>query len=342
MFFGHDGLDELTVTTTSTIYELEHGDVRISDFDPLDFGIPHAELGALAGGDAAGNAQAVHQVFAGRRARSATSWPSTPRPRMVVGDVVPDLAAGVELAGAVIDDGRPRRRWKRWCGSRWRHARAGSADGPRPRVPGLRARHRIDTLPDAPTFRCDRCGQVLKVPTPVSSSGSAGPPPPARQPGPATGRAAAATRPGDPERCGRRHRDPGRRRCARPPRCRPPSPRPDRPRTAADGRVAGRRARRAAKSDRPRAEGVVVLAVARVDRGGAGRVRDHRVAGLRAGLHQEGRRARHLRRHRERSVRASRHRHHDVGAGHRAARAAARRRRADVGGRGDEARAVPA
>ena len=25
---------------------------------------------------------------------------------MVVGDVVPDLAAGVELAGAVIDDGR--------------------------------------------------------------------------------------------------------------------------------------------------------------------------------------------------------------------------------------------
>ena len=65
MFFGHDGLDELTVTTTSTVYELEDGEVRIYDIDPLDIGIPRAELGALAGGDAAGNAQAVHQVFAG-------------------------------------------------------------------------------------------------------------------------------------------------------------------------------------------------------------------------------------------------------------------------------------
>ena len=51
--------------------------------------------------------------------------------------------------------------------------------------PACGARHRIDDLPDAPTFRCDRCGQVLKVPTPVSSSGSGGPPPPARQSGPA-------------------------------------------------------------------------------------------------------------------------------------------------------------
>ena len=30
--------------------------------------------------------------------------------------------------------------------------------------PACGARHRLDDLPDAPTFRCDRCGQVLKVP----------------------------------------------------------------------------------------------------------------------------------------------------------------------------------
>ncbi len=51
--------------------------------------------------------------------------------------------------------------------------------------PACGARHRLDTLPETPTFRCDRCGQVLKVPTPVSNSGSGGPPPPARQSGPA-------------------------------------------------------------------------------------------------------------------------------------------------------------
>ncbi len=74
VFYGHDGLDELTVTTTSTVHELRDGEVRVYDVDPLDFGIPHAELGALAGGDAAGNAEAVHQVLRrGAAARSATS-----------------------------------------------------------------------------------------------------------------------------------------------------------------------------------------------------------------------------------------------------------------------------
>ena len=51
--------------------------------------------------------------------------------------------------------------------------------------PACGARHRIDDIPDAPTFRCDRCGQVLKVPSPVSTGG---PPPPPRRSngGPAT------------------------------------------------------------------------------------------------------------------------------------------------------------
>jgi len=44
--------------------------------------------------------------------------------------------------------------------------------------PACGARHRLDDLPDSPTFRCDRCGQVLKVPTPVSTGG---PPPPRRR-----------------------------------------------------------------------------------------------------------------------------------------------------------------
>src|SRR4029079_149913 len=104
VFFGHDGLDELTVTTASTVYELEGGDVRIFDVDPVDVGIAHAPIGALAGGDAAGNAQAVHQVFAGAQAPIRDIVTLNAAAAMVVGDVVPDLAAGVEVARAVIDD----------------------------------------------------------------------------------------------------------------------------------------------------------------------------------------------------------------------------------------------
>jgi anthranilate phosphoribosyltransferase len=106
VFYGHVGLDELTVTTTSTVYELEAGDVRIYDVDPLDVGIPHAELGALAGGDAAGNAQAVHQVFAGAQGPIRDIVTLGAAAAMMVGDVAPDLAAGVEIARAVLDDGR--------------------------------------------------------------------------------------------------------------------------------------------------------------------------------------------------------------------------------------------
>jgi anthranilate phosphoribosyltransferase len=106
VFFGHDGLDELTVTTTSTVYELEHGEVRIYDIDPLDVGIPRAEMGALAGGDAAGNAQAVHQVFAGATGPIRDIVTLNAAAALVVADVAPDLGAGVEQARALIDDGQ--------------------------------------------------------------------------------------------------------------------------------------------------------------------------------------------------------------------------------------------
>jgi anthranilate phosphoribosyltransferase len=106
VFFGHDGLDELTVTTTSTVYELEAGEVRIYDVDPADVGIPLAQLGSLAGGDAAGNAQAVHQVFAGAQGPIRDIVTLNAAAALMVADVAPDLAAGVEIARAAIDEGR--------------------------------------------------------------------------------------------------------------------------------------------------------------------------------------------------------------------------------------------
>jgi hypothetical protein len=51
--------------------------------------------------------------------------------------------------------------------------------------PACGARHRLETLPESPTFRCEQCGQVLKVPSSVSSDPAA-PLPPSRASGPAT------------------------------------------------------------------------------------------------------------------------------------------------------------
>jgi anthranilate phosphoribosyltransferase len=73
VFRGDDGLDELTTTGHSRLWEVSRGDVHEHDLDPRDLGIPLADIDALLGGDPAHNAQIVHRVFEVSRAPCATS-----------------------------------------------------------------------------------------------------------------------------------------------------------------------------------------------------------------------------------------------------------------------------
>ena len=62
---GDDGLDELTTTTTSTIWRVQAGTVDTLTFDPLGFCFPRAQVAELVGGNAEANARESHSVFAG-------------------------------------------------------------------------------------------------------------------------------------------------------------------------------------------------------------------------------------------------------------------------------------
>ncbi len=106
VFYGHDGLDELTTTTTSTLFELRDGDVECRDLDPASLGFERAEPPALAGGDAAGNAQAVHRVLAGQQGPVRDIAVLNGAAALVVAGAAADLAAGTELAGQSIDSGK--------------------------------------------------------------------------------------------------------------------------------------------------------------------------------------------------------------------------------------------
>ncbi|WP_085267205.1 anthranilate phosphoribosyltransferase [Mycobacterium parmense] len=64
---GDDGLDELTTTTTSTIWRVQAGTVDRLTFDPAGFGFARADLAELVGGDAQFNAAEVHAVLGGAR-----------------------------------------------------------------------------------------------------------------------------------------------------------------------------------------------------------------------------------------------------------------------------------
>jgi anthranilate phosphoribosyltransferase len=66
VFRGDDGLDELTTTGHSHVWEVSRGLVTEHDIDPRDLGIKRARMSDLIGGDAAHNASIVHAVLAGQ------------------------------------------------------------------------------------------------------------------------------------------------------------------------------------------------------------------------------------------------------------------------------------
>jgi anthranilate phosphoribosyltransferase len=109
VFFGDDGLDELTTTTTSTVHTLTAGEVRSFTLDPMDLGIRRAETSDLAGADAVTNARAVHAVLAGEKGAHRDIAVLNAAAGLVVADIAPDLGAGAELAAASIDEGKAAR-----------------------------------------------------------------------------------------------------------------------------------------------------------------------------------------------------------------------------------------
>ena len=74
VFRGDDGLDELTTTGPSRIWEIRGGQVAEEVFDPRELGIRQATVEELRGGNAEANAAVVRSVLAGEPgpARDAT------------------------------------------------------------------------------------------------------------------------------------------------------------------------------------------------------------------------------------------------------------------------------
>ncbi|ARQ71211.1 anthranilate phosphoribosyltransferase [Streptomyces marincola] len=65
VFRGDDGLDELTVTSTSTVWIVQDGKVTEQSFDPRDVGLSLAPVEALRGADAAYNADVARRLLDG-------------------------------------------------------------------------------------------------------------------------------------------------------------------------------------------------------------------------------------------------------------------------------------
>jgi anthranilate phosphoribosyltransferase len=68
VFRGSDGLDELTTTGTSQIWQVSGGEVREFELDPRKFGLKIVAIEELIGGGAQENAEVARQLFDGNQA----------------------------------------------------------------------------------------------------------------------------------------------------------------------------------------------------------------------------------------------------------------------------------
>ncbi|MGH9230217.1 MAG: anthranilate phosphoribosyltransferase [Acidimicrobiales bacterium] len=102
---GDDGLDELTVSTTSQVVELRDGEMRDYAVDPKELGITPAPTEALVGGDPATNADLARRILAGAAGAHRDVVCLNAGAGLVVAGMADDLAHGLQAAQAAIDGG---------------------------------------------------------------------------------------------------------------------------------------------------------------------------------------------------------------------------------------------
>jgi anthranilate phosphoribosyltransferase len=67
VFRGDDGLDEITLATTTSVLTIGNGEISSDRIDAQDFSLANAPISALVGGDAQENARITKSIFSGER-----------------------------------------------------------------------------------------------------------------------------------------------------------------------------------------------------------------------------------------------------------------------------------
>ncbi|MBN1557608.1 MAG: anthranilate phosphoribosyltransferase [Lentisphaerae bacterium] len=103
---GHDGMDEMTTTTSTRVSELTEGRVKTYDVDPIDFMAEYAEPSALAGGDPAENAAIIRGILDGRDGAPADIVCFNAAAAIVAGGKADSLKDGWTLAREAVESGK--------------------------------------------------------------------------------------------------------------------------------------------------------------------------------------------------------------------------------------------
>jgi anthranilate phosphoribosyltransferase len=108
VFRGLDGLDEISTTQPSDLWELKDGQVSHEVIDPLDFGIPRSDLSDLRGGSATENAKVAHTVLEGAKGPARDLVLINAAAGLLAAQLADEFPAGIDLAKESIDSGKAR------------------------------------------------------------------------------------------------------------------------------------------------------------------------------------------------------------------------------------------
>ncbi|HVM14137.1 MAG TPA: anthranilate phosphoribosyltransferase [Egibacteraceae bacterium] len=114
VFHGSDGLDELTSTGPSTVWEVRGGEVAQWTFDPAEHGVATATVDDLRGGDVQANRRIAESVLAGDQGAPRDIVLLGAAAALVAADRVDGWAAGLEAAAGAIDSGAAARVLDDW------------------------------------------------------------------------------------------------------------------------------------------------------------------------------------------------------------------------------------
>jgi anthranilate phosphoribosyltransferase len=102
---GQDGLDEITTTTATDVYEVTAAGVRKHLWKPADFGIRTSEMASLKGGDSSRNSQMIIEIISGVGSARRDIVLVNAAAGLLAAGLAADLGGGMELAKQAVASG---------------------------------------------------------------------------------------------------------------------------------------------------------------------------------------------------------------------------------------------
>jgi anthranilate phosphoribosyltransferase len=114
LFRGEDGLDELTTTGISTVFDVRAGSVRETHLDPSALGLARSKPGDLTGGDPAASADLTRRILSGETGPHRDVVLLNAGAALEVAGFAANLPEAMATAARSIDEGDALKTLDRW------------------------------------------------------------------------------------------------------------------------------------------------------------------------------------------------------------------------------------